>query len=623
MIEGTGFEFSKEGAKRPLLVTDEVLRGTGLVDRVIAGLEDGGLEAAAIFDSVPQDSDTAVVVACAAAAKEAGADSFLAVGGGSVMDTAKAANVIFTHGGAVADWEGVYVLPREDEGLGRPLPLAPAAAIPTTAGTGSEVSPVAVIKDSERQIKFVILDFTVAPDLAILDPVATETLPARDRGGDRHGRAHPRDRGAHLDRVEPPFRRLRAARDPADPREPRASRERSLGRGRAREHAGRRQPGDRADRARGDRHRPFALASLRGPLRSPARGRQRDPPAGDDRVQRRRASRRSSTATGRSASCSTSTQAGAERAVGSALADWVRDLRSRLGLPGRLSEVGVPEEGIPQLAADAMGEGSTLVNPARALGGGLRRALPQGTVSAADDAAAWAGIVAEYGKKHELRLRRRSAASTPSMRRRRYARAARTGSPVSSRAMPGARAATPRSTRPADCSRRRCCRAASWSRPTCPTSRASSRSSTSSRSRRTRRTSFERVASRRKVEFESLDFNKRFLATVPRDHDPIALRELFGPAFLDWVTTIDREIDFGVSERQIYFLWRLRDRPPRSSSSPSRAAASSSAASAARWRSTASSRSPPAPGTRGWSRSRPIRQSQPERRSRSSRARRQ
>ena len=50
-------------------------------------------------------------------------------------------------------------------------------------------------------------------------------------------------------------------------------------------------------------------------------------------------------------------------AVGAALADWVRELRSRLGLPGRLSEVGVPEEGIPQLAVDAMGEGSTLVNP--------------------------------------------------------------------------------------------------------------------------------------------------------------------------------------------------------------------------------------------------------------------
>jgi hypothetical protein len=73
---------------------------------------------------------------------------------------------------------------------------------------------------------------------------------------------------------------------------------------------------------------------------------------------------------------------------------------------------------------------------------------------------------------------------------------------------------------------------------------------------------FQRVASRRKVEFESLEFNKHFITTVPSDHDPIALRELFGPGFLDWVTTIDRVIDFGVSERQIYFLWRMRDRNP-------------------------------------------------------------
>ena len=70
----------------------------------------------------------------------------------------------------------------------------------------------------------------------------------------------------------------------------------------------------------------------------------------------------------------------------------------------------------------------------------------------------------------------------------------------------------------------------------------------------------ERRASRRRVEFESIDFNERFLATVPREHDPIALREMFGPGFLDWVTTIDREIDFGVSEQQLYFHWRLRER---------------------------------------------------------------
>lgn len=67
----------------------------------------------------------------------------------------------------------------------------------------------------------------------------------------------------------------------------------------------------------------------------------------------------------------------------------------------------------------------------------------------------------------------------------------------------------------------------------------------------------EQAVSRRKVEFESIDFNRRFLATVPADYDPVALRELFSPGFLDWVAQIHNEIDFGITDRQLYFLWRL------------------------------------------------------------------
>jgi hypothetical protein len=70
----------------------------------------------------------------------------------------------------------------------------------------------------------------------------------------------------------------------------------------------------------------------------------------------------------------------------------------------------------------------------------------------------------------------------------------------------------------------------------------------------------EQLASRRKVEFESIEFNKRFLATVPADHDPIALRELFSPGFLDWAAQISNEVDFGITDRQLYFHWRLGDR---------------------------------------------------------------
>jgi hypothetical protein len=66
--------------------------------------------------------------------------------------------------------------------------------------------------------------------------------------------------------------------------------------------------------------------------------------------------------------------------------------------------------------------------------------------------------------------------------------------------------------------------------------------------------------SRRRVEFESIDFNKRFIATVPKDHDPIALRELFSPGFIDWITQMPAEVDFGITEQQLFFHWRLRER---------------------------------------------------------------
>jgi hypothetical protein len=66
--------------------------------------------------------------------------------------------------------------------------------------------------------------------------------------------------------------------------------------------------------------------------------------------------------------------------------------------------------------------------------------------------------------------------------------------------------------------------------------------------------------SRNRVQFESIAFNERFIATVPREYDPVALRETFSPGFLDWVAGIDAQVDFGVSERQLYFLWRLRER---------------------------------------------------------------
>ena len=69
-------------------------------------------------------------------------------------------------------------------------------------------------------------------------------------------------------------------------------------------------------------------------------------------------------------------------------------------------------------------------------------------------------------------------------------------------------------------------------------------------------------ASRARSNSSRIDFNKRFWTTVPEEYDPVSLRELFGPGFLAWVTTMSGEIDFGVNDRQLWFMWRLKERSP-------------------------------------------------------------
>jgi len=362
LIGSAGFEFAKEGAQRVFLVTDQVIRGTGLAEKAEAGVADGGLEVVGVFEDVPQDSDTGVVTACAEQAKDQGADSFLAVGGGSVIDTTKGANVVFSHGGAIPDWEGVFGLPREGDGMGKPLPLAPLGVIPTTAGTGSEASPVAVIKDADRGIKFVILDFPVAPDLAILDPESTATLPAPVAAATGMDALTHAIEGVTSTEWSPhgdayALQAIRLIRDNLE-----------------------RAVADTSDEeARGNMliaanlaiaPTGFGATGITHSMSHPCGARYgvphgvanaiNLPPVIEFNV----AASEQVTEQFRGVAELLGVDARGEgEQVGRALADHVRELRARLGLPGRLSEVGVPEQGIPQLAEDAMGEGSTLVNP--------------------------------------------------------------------------------------------------------------------------------------------------------------------------------------------------------------------------------------------------------------------
>jgi len=362
LIGSAGFEFAKQGAERVLLVTDRVVRGTGLVEKVEGGVADGGLEVVGVFDDVPQDSDTAVVTRCAEQAKDQGADSFFAVGGGSVIDTTKAANVIFSHGGTIPEWEGVFGLPREREGMGRPLPLAPLGVIPTTAGTGSEASPVAVIKDSERGIKFVILDFPLAPDLAILDPDSTATLPAPIAAATGMDALTHAIEGVTSTEWSPhgdayALQAIRLIRDNLQ-----------------------RAVADTSDEeARGNMlvaanlaiaPTGFGATGITHSMSHPCGARYGVPHGVANAINLPPVIEFNAMASeqvadqfrGAGELLGVDARGGGEQ-VGRALADHVRELRARLGLPGRLSEVGVPEQGIPQLAEDAMGEGSTLVNP--------------------------------------------------------------------------------------------------------------------------------------------------------------------------------------------------------------------------------------------------------------------
>jgi alcohol dehydrogenase len=362
LLEGAGFEFAKEGASRAILVTDDGIRATGLPERVAEGLEDGGVDVAGVFDRVPQDSDAGVVAECAEMAKEGAANAFVALGGGSVIDTAKAADVLFTHGGEIADYEGVWGLPREGDGMGPPLPLAPLVAIPTTAGTGSEVSPVAVVKDRERGIKVIVLDFPIAPRLAILDPESTATLPAPVAAATGMDALTHAIEGVTSTEWSPfgdayALHAIRMIRDNLE-----------------------RAVGDTSDEvARGNMLIAANLAIVPTGLGATGITHSLSHPCGARHgvahgvanainlpvaIEFNAAADEGIADRYREVAELVGVDARAPGAdIGAALAGWVRELTERLGLPRRLSEVGVTEESIPQLASDAMGEGSTLVNP--------------------------------------------------------------------------------------------------------------------------------------------------------------------------------------------------------------------------------------------------------------------
>lgn len=159
---------SAMGANTPMILTDKGVKAAGLVDIVVGAIEDS-LTIPSIEDDVPPDSDLNVVNKLARVYRQSGCDSIIAVGGGSVLDTAKGINILVSEkSDDLMQFTGAGALKQK---------LKPLIAVPTTAGTGSEVTMAAVIADPSRNRKMVFGSYFLLPDVAVIDSRMTLTLP--------------------------------------------------------------------------------------------------------------------------------------------------------------------------------------------------------------------------------------------------------------------------------------------------------------------------------------------------------------------------------------------------------------------------------------------------------------
>lgn len=165
-----GSEIKGLGASRAVLFSGPHISKTPMVTDTIKRLEDEGI-AVCLFNRIGANPTDEMVVDGVSVMKEFKPDVMVCIGGGSPIDCAKAANVLYTHGGRVSDYN--VNLGGMERIQNKVLPFI---AVPTTAGTGSEVTDVGVITDSKRHVKFGVKSPWLMPDVAILDPLTTVGL---------------------------------------------------------------------------------------------------------------------------------------------------------------------------------------------------------------------------------------------------------------------------------------------------------------------------------------------------------------------------------------------------------------------------------------------------------------
>ena len=164
------------GGKRPMLVTDKGLVAAGLVDEAVKSLRTAGMDYV-LFDDVVPNPGIELVDGAAVLHLEEGCDSLIGLGGGSSMDTAKSIGVVAVNGGSILDYEWADPQPIKKR-------IPPLVCVPTTAGTGSEVTLWAVITDPARKIKYNVGGTgLIAAHVALIDPRLTLGLPPRITAG--------------------------------------------------------------------------------------------------------------------------------------------------------------------------------------------------------------------------------------------------------------------------------------------------------------------------------------------------------------------------------------------------------------------------------------------------------
>jgi hydroxyacid-oxoacid transhydrogenase len=169
-----GFDLSQHGVRRALVVTDPGVAATGIPARVASQLGAFGIEAR-VFDGVHVEPTDESMAAAIEQARASGPwDAFVAVGGGSSIDTAKAVNLLTTNPGELMD----YINPPVGGGRAPASPLKPLVAVPTTTGTGAESTTVCVLDVLALKVKTGISHARLRPTLAVVDPLLTLTQPA-------------------------------------------------------------------------------------------------------------------------------------------------------------------------------------------------------------------------------------------------------------------------------------------------------------------------------------------------------------------------------------------------------------------------------------------------------------